>query len=142
MAIIINKNSIVFEMGTPIAYSLEEIFENAVRKQLPEKEADAVMELLKTCDFYNSGMYENEHFGKIANTTMTYYPKSGRVKADIEYGEWKGFIMGDGKISGILLGNNTPYGVKASIEYLSTHDEATPKKTNGYKIVFTLQQAK
>lgn len=135
MAVIINKNSIVFEMGTPIEYSLEKIFENAVRKQLPEEKADAVMELLKTCDFYNGGMYENEHFGKLANTTMTYYKKSMKVLVDLEYGNYdlnNPIILGY-LDKGILM--SATFGmVKEKISYF--------KSSEGYNVHFTLQFAK
>jgi hypothetical protein len=141
MATIVNKNSIVFEMPYLRENSLTKTFWNVVQTTLKKESIGTVIELLKTCDFYNGGMYENVHFGKITNTTMTYYIPSKAVKVRLEYGDFKKeeqVILGYAE-AGILL-SDAGNPIQQKIAYFGSHSNKDQlNKCEGYKTTFKLQ---
>ena len=141
MAVINKANKIIFETDT-LNHTLAETFNGYIADNLPREKSSGVMEMLLACDHFNSGMYESIYPKEVTKVTLTYYKRSEKVEATIQYGEWKGQLLMRGGMSGILYDENTLWGLKENIDYSSTYDLDTPEKMNGYKITFTLREAK
>lgn len=140
MATVVNKNSIVFEMPYLRENSLTKTFWNIVQTTLKKEHIGAVVELLQTCDHFNSGIYENTYPKEVTKVTLTYYTKSGKVKVSIEYGEYgKGEKLILGMVDGNLLENIAVGYVKEKIAYFGTQTDRLSKKFTGYSMNFTLQ---
>lgn len=141
MAVIRKPNKVIFE-NDKLDHTLVSTFMYDMAEALPKAQRSTVENCLRTCDHFNSGIYENTYPKEVTKVTLTYYTRSEKTEVEIQYGEFDGQILGRGCMDGILYDEHTLYGVKERIEYFLTYDRKNFKRINGYKILFTLRQAK